>query len=301
MRILHLLNWPLKDVSYFIDKIASQHFDAIQINPIQPLKQNNYNEWWLSYQPCGFHIGNIYGNKDDLINLCKKASLYNIKIIADVICNHTADNSIDCLVPHEKVDSNLINNQDFWKERKNIQNWDDRNEVIKYCMGLPGLNLANHELQNMIIVFLNELVDCGVMGFRFDAAKSIALPQEGNDFWVRIIHNLKKDDLFLYGEIIFAEKSLVDKYCEYINVITNYTGSNINKIIKYVENHDTYLSDGDLGYTKYMSSLEIAKEYERLNKIYPHTLFYARPYDDTWQSEIIYRANKDVQKVLKSN
>lgn len=66
--------------------------------------------------------------------------------------------------------------------------------------------------------------------------------------------------MFLYSEIIFAEKSIVDKYCEYINVITNYTGSNINKIIKYVENHDTYLSAGDLGYTKYKSSLEIAKE-----------------------------------------
>lgn len=56
-------------------------------------------------------------------------------------------------------------------------------------MGLPGLNLANHELQNMIIVFLNELVDCGVMGFQFDAAKSIVLPQERNDFWIRVIHN----------------------------------------------------------------------------------------------------------------
>lgn len=299
MRILHLLNWPLKDITYYVDKVASQNFNSIQINPIQPLKQDNYDEWWLSYQPCGFSIGNIYGDKEELIELCQKAAEYDIKIIADVICNHVADNAVDYLVPHGRVDSNLIANPNFWRERKNIQNWNDRNEVIKYCMGLPGLNLANHDLQDLIIKFLNELIDCGVLGFRFDAAKSIALPEEGNDFWSRVINSLKKYNLFLYGEVIFADKTLIDKYCRYINVITNYEGSDINKTIKYIENHDTYLSDGDLGYTKYNSSNEIAKQYEELNKVYPHTLFYARPYDDTWQGETVYRANRQMIKKVK--
>lgn len=300
MRILHLLNWPLKDITYSLDKIASQHFDAIQINPIQPLKEDGYKEWWMSYQPCGFRIGNVYGSKDDLIELCDKSSIYNLKIIADVVCNHMAENPNNHLMPHDKVDSVLKNNPYFWKEKKNVQNWDNRREVIDSCMGLPGLNLANHDLQDIIIDFLNELIDCGVMGFRFDAAKSIALPEEGNDFWSRVIYCLKKYGLFLYGEVIFANQNLIDEYSKYLNVLTNNMGSDISKMVKYVENHDTFLSDGPLGYTKNISSLEIAKQYAQINQIYPNTLFYARPYDNTWESNFICRANcVQVQKVMK--
>lgn len=300
MRILHLFNWTLKDISYSLDKVASQHFDAIQINPLQPLKEEGYKEWWMSYQPCGFRIGNVYGSKEDLIELCDKASEYNIKIIADVICNHMAESSTGYLIPHDKVDSVLKNNPEFWKERKNVQNWDDRNEVINCCMGLPGLNLENHDLQDIIIDFLNEFIDCGVMGFRFDAAKSIALPEEGNDFWSRVIYLLKKYGLFLYGEVIFADQKLIDAYSRYMNVLTNYTGSDINRLVKYAENHDTYLSDDSLGYTKGVSSEEIARQYAYMNQFYPHTLFYARPYDDMWKSEFICRANSiQIQKSMK--
>ena len=59
-------------------------------------------------------------------------------------------------------------------------------------MGLPGLDLSNYDLQGIIIDYLNELIDCGVNGFRFDAAKSIALPYEGCVFWPRVIYLLKK-------------------------------------------------------------------------------------------------------------
>lgn len=299
MRILHLLNWPLQDVKYSLDKIASQGFDAVQINPIQPLKEQGYKEWWMSYQPCGFQIGNIYGSKKDLIELCACAETYNLKIIADVICNHTAESINGYLEPHELVDDNLKNNSQFWKEKVNITNWDNRYQVTHYCMNLPGLQTANHELQDIIINFLNDLIDCGVMGFRFDAAKSIALPEEGNDFWPRTIYCLKKYGLFLYGEVLFASSELIDSYSKYINVLTNYSGSDINRLVKYVENHDTFLSDGELGYTKNISSREIERQYYQLTGIYPNTLFYARPYDETWKSELIQSANQRYCQKIK--
>lgn len=296
MRILHLLNWPLKNVEYVLDKVSSQKFNAIQINPIQPLKEDGYREWWMSYQPCDFSIGNIYGNREDLINLCESAKKYNLNIIADVICNHVAESNDENLVPHAKVAKRLRDNSDFFKERININDWQSRYQVINYCMNLPGLKTSNHCLQDIIIEFLNDLIDCGVMGFRFDAAKSIALPSEGNDFFERVIYCLKKYGLFIYGEVLFADCTLIDKYSKYINVLTNYDGTDKNHLVKYVENHDTYLSSGDLGYTKNIPSDEIARQYYELTKMYNNTLFYARPYDDTWQTDKIRHANEKIIK-----
>ena len=288
MRVLHLFNWRLEDVKNELEKISEQGFNAIQINPIQPLKEDGLREWWMSYQPTGFSIGNYFGSKVDLKKLCFDAEKYNIRIIADVVCNHMAAKNDDALHPHEKVDSNLRDRSDFWKEARNVENWKDRYQVTHYCMGLPGLNVAEHDLQDMIINFLNELIDCGVSGFRFDAAKSIGLPEEGYDFWPRVIYCLKKYGLIVYGEVIFSEKDLIDKYCQYIGVLTNCEGSNRDRIVSFVESHDSNL---DFGYTKTVDSCQIAREYRNLANYYENTLFYARPFDDTWKTDIVRQAN----------
>lgn len=296
MRILHLLNWNLKDIENELENIYYQGFDGIQINPMQPLKSDDISTWWLSYQPCGFRIGNQYGSKEDLISLCKKASLYNITIIADVICNHVAGANDGSLNPNPLVDPIIRDNPYFFKEQRNINNWDNRFEVIHYCMGLPGLNVWNYDLQDIIIDFLNELIDCGVNGFRFDAAKNIALPCEKCDFWPRVISSLKKYGLFLYGEVIFEERFRIDDYANYIRVATNSGCSNKELAVKYVENHDSFL---DFGYTKMMTSKDVSAFYDKLTDEYNNTLYYARPFDDEWKSDMVKHANTKGQKVLR--
>ena len=294
MRILHLFNWPLRDINYHLDKIASQNFNAIQINPIQPLKEDGYKEWWMSYQPCAFKIGNIYGSEKDLIELCKNAKDRNLKIFADVVCNHMAGSLLDDLIPHKRVDKVLVDNPQFWKEKRNIYNWNDRNEVINYCMNLPGLDLSNSELQKIVISFLYQLSDCGIDGFRIDAAKTIALPEEKNNFFDII--NKKFKDMFIYGEVIFVNYDLIEKYSKYMKVLTDYSDNDVDKVVRFVESHDTYLSDDSLGYTKRIPSSIIAENYTHLTAKYPHTIFYARPYDDIWQSAMIGLANKKLIK-----
>ena len=111
-------------------------------------------------------------------------------------------------------------------------------------MGLPGLRTDNYDLQDKIIDFLNKLIDCGADGFRFDAAKNIALPSENNcNFWIRVLGELKKKDLFNYAEVIFTPKNLIDEYCKYINVLTDSIGSDKSKLVTFVESHDSYLDD----------------------------------------------------------
>lgn len=291
MRILHMFQWQLKDVIDSLYEVKEQGFEAIQISPVQPCKEGN--EWWTVYQPKSFNIGNKYGSKEELIKLCIKANELNIKIIADVICNHVANagGGMNRFNPHPEVAADIVSNSYFWKEKRDISNWNDRREVINYCMGLPGLETSNYDLQDKIIYFLNELIDCGIGGFRFDAAKNIALPSEGCDFWIRVLNGLKKKDLFNYAEVIFTPKEIIDEYCKYINVLTDSFGSDKNKLVTFCENHDSYLNDGPTGYTKRMSDEMVVNEYRIVVNNYPNTLFYCRPFNDAWKSKEIKNIN----------
>ena len=53
--------------------IKKQNFDTIQINPVQPFINVEGYDWWATYQPLDFKIGNIYGTKKDLIILSHEA------------------------------------------------------------------------------------------------------------------------------------------------------------------------------------------------------------------------------------
>ena len=291
MRILHCFNWKLVDIVSILDEVKNQGFDAIQINPIQPLKEDGIKEWWMSYQPIDFSIGNYFRTKENLIYLCEESNKREIKIFADVVINHTGASVEDDLTPHQRVNP-LLKNKDYWRPKIRVSNWGNRYDVIHNCIDLPGLNVYHPFVENMIVKFLNELIDCGINGFRFDAAKSIGLPSEGYRFWPNIIYRLKKYGLFLYGEIIFEEDMKIkDEYALYMHILGNYDCTDPNQMVKYIENHDTFLSDSELGYTKNWPSSLIVDEYSILVRNYENTLFYARPFDDSWKSEKIRNAH----------
>lgn len=295
MRILHCFNWKLTDIISILSEVKEQGFEAIQINPIQPLKEGGLKEWWMSYQPIDFSIGNYYGTKEDLCRLCLEAEKYGIRIFADVICNHTAGKVDDDLEPHVRVNPNLRKHSEYWKPKQTVTNWKDRGDVIHNCMNLPGLNVYHPDVEDMIVKFLNDLIDCGVSGFRFDAAKSIGLPSEGYRFWPNIIYRLKKYGLFLYGEVIFEENiEVLNEYARYMHILGNYDSSDKNAMVKYVESHDTFLSHDDLGYTRNLTSAEILKQYLSLIKEYKNTIFYTRPWDETWMSTIVKEEHQKV-------
>lgn len=76
MRIAYNFPETLKQTESKIEKIKAQGFDAIQIPPLEPLKEEDPTVWWKAYQPISFNIGNVYGSKEELITFCK-----NVKIL----------------------------------------------------------------------------------------------------------------------------------------------------------------------------------------------------------------------------
>ena len=299
MRILSLFDCDLNTMIKFLPEIKSQGFDAVQISPLQNTKDDYSNEWWILYQPINFNIGNRIGNIDDLKRLCDEANKYNLIIVADAVINHLA--SIDnngSLFPHPNCDKDILHDKNAWKEKRNVTDWYDRYEVTHYCMSLPGLNPNNKLVQQKIINMLNKYIECGVRGFRFDAAKSIALPEEGCDFFSNVTFCLNKWIDIIYGEVLFSDKELFKKYSKYMKVLTNSDAYNNDDIIKFIENKDSYLSK-DLGYTKNNSIKEINEWYGNISSYYPNTLYYARNYSNdwhSWKSNEVKNANLKLRK-----
>ena len=85
------------------------------------------------------------------------------------------------IIPHPNIDKKLVES-DIWKSFDRIYNWNDRYEVITKSHGMPTIQLAKPKAQEFALDFINRLRQCGVDGLRLDSGKSIALPEEGNDF-----------------------------------------------------------------------------------------------------------------------
>ena len=284
MRILQCLNWQLDSVAEVAPIIREQGFQAVQVGPLQPLKEDEYEHWWMSYQPCALTIGNQYGSRDDFIRLCDILHNEGLLVFPDVVCTHVAGAVDGTLSPHEKVDHKLTENPKFWREAKFIDNWDDRFQVIHYCAGLPTFDLSNTELQDYVICFLNDLISCGADGFRFDSAKSIPTPSEGCNFFPRVLSNLNSNHLFNYSEVIFADESLISMYTDYLDVLTNTWSECKDNVVLFSESHDSFLG---LGYTRDKSSREVTLDYAHVVDNFPKTIYYARPFDDEWKSSAI--------------
>ncbi|MBQ2347289.1 MAG: hypothetical protein II388_02815, partial [Clostridia bacterium] len=106
--ILHAFCWSFDTIKNNMADIAAAGYTAVQTSPPNACnKDNNGNLvlmgfdntghedgylgcWWWHYQPIDWKIGNYQlGTRQDYIDMCTEAHKYGIKIIADVLPNHT--------------------------------------------------------------------------------------------------------------------------------------------------------------------------------------------------------------------
>lgn len=285
-KILHCFLWKLKDITNNLESIKQSGYTAVQVSPLQPIKKGN--EWWCDYQPIAFKVGNRYGSKQDLIELCSKAREKGIKIIVDVVLRHVAGRSDGKLVPHEDVDNALKSNPRFWTNAENTTDYHNRTAAITKAFGMPMLDYNNKELQDIYINYLDDLRECGASGFRVDMGKHFALNEEGSNFWERVFG--RHSSLFNYAECLECSKELLDKYTKFIKVLTDSTASNKEKMVIFIMSHDTKET---WGLTKKMDDKVIVKEWEHLLKTNDKSdvLFYPRRFSNLWRSEEIKRIN----------
>ena len=281
MKILHLFQWGLGSIIPMIPTVKEQGFDAIQISPIQGTKDSGM-EWWKLYQPTNFKIGNTQiGTREQLKELCAVANQYGIKIIVDVVLRHVAGDPQNPLAPHKDVDPELL--PYLCKEQIPCNNYEDRWQCTHRCTGMPMFDYNNPNYIAKVIDFLNELLDCGVWGFRLDQLKHYALPQEGSDFLTCL------QPYNFYGECFFCDQWVLDEYSKYMKVLTDGRPSNISRLVAKFETHDDFL---EFKATNRMTDHMRLVEWDVLvNHCGYDSLYYARPFEDLWMSREMKEIN----------
>ncbi len=289
--VLHCFNWSYNNIKAALPDIAKAGYTAVQTSPVQRPKEYNasYTEsgnWYKLYQPLGFSIAadgtTWYGTKAELTSLCNEADKYGIKVIVDVVANHLANNGTDggtYSYLHKDVESDL-KNANYYHTNNIKTNESNRYNITQYHLGMPDLNTANSHVQQRVLGLLKECIDCGVDGFRFDAAKHIEVPADSSNFasnfWPNVLDGATDyaegkgvEKPFYYGEILKSagpNNFPISNYTQYMAVTDNETGdralegaylndaetlANDNYVkgasaedsILWVESHDTYMGN----------------------------------------------------------
>lgn len=332
--ILHAFDWSFNTIRKELSNIAATGYKSIQVSPVQGTKETSTDpaKWWLLYQPTNESIGNIQlGSYDDFKCLCSEAKTYGISIIVDVVMNHMAGTG-DSL--SSDVDSNF-KNSNYYHQEGQCTNWNDRHDITQKGIGMPDLNTQNPEVQSKAISFLNQCVDVGAGGFRFDAAKHIEtnLDLDANkswsgNYWSNVLSNLhNKPNLFIYGEIL--QSGAVDNisaYESFMNITacsygynlrsalssndlsslgSDSTGLPIDKAVTFVETHDTY----EDGTSRNLSNSQIKLGWAIVSARKNSTpLFFVRPAnsigaegDSLWKDSDIVAINHFHNNMLNEN
>ena len=327
--ILHAFNWSYKTIKENLPAIAAAGYSTVQTSPVQQPKDYSTSrdvtgQWWKLYQPVSLSVAKNawFGTKDELKDLCTEAEKYGVKIICDIVSNHMGNESED--TPNvvssqvKTYDPEIYDNASAFFRNNDIVASDSsvKNVVQGHVTSCPDLNTNSKVVQDKVISLLKECIDCGVDGFRFDAAKHIETPDDGDyasDYWKNITESAGSyykaktgDNLYIYGEILnnCGSGRSYSSYTKYINVTDNKTGDSVlanvvkgkasnaanssyksgvdaSDVVLWAESHDTYEGDsgaGGISNTSKVSDENITKAWAIIAARKDATsLYFARP------------------------
>lgn len=327
--ILHAFNWSYKTIKENLPAIAAAGYSTVQTSPVQQPKDYSTSrdvtgQWWKLYQPVSLSVAknSWLGTKDELKDLCTEAEKYGVKIICDIVSNHMGSESED--TPNvvssqvKTYDPDIYDNASAFFRNNDFPVSDSsvKNVVQGHLNSCPDLNTNSKVVQDKVISLLKECIDCGVDGFRFDAAKHIETPDDGeyaSDYWKNITESAGSyyktktgDNLYIYGEILnnCGSGRSYSSYTKYINVTDNKTGDSVlanvvngkasnaanssyksgvaaSDAVLWAESHDTYEGDsgaGGISNTAKVSDENITKAWAIIAARKDATsLYFARP------------------------
>ncbi|WP_435367054.1 alpha-amylase family glycosyl hydrolase [Algoriphagus sediminis] len=188
-----------------------------------------------------------YGSMEDFKRLLEEAHKRDIKIVIDMIINHTS-NQHPWFLESKKSRDNPYRDYYVWAQKDtiadfldkkvitldsdNIRQWHDPGLGEDYYYGffwggMPDLNFDNPKVREEIYeIGRFWLEEVGVDGFRLDAAKHIFpddRPLDNHEFWKEFRAKMEeiKPDVYLVGEV-YDKKEVVAPYLPGLPALFNF-------------------------------------------------------------------------------
>ncbi|MHA7128251.1 alpha-amylase family glycosyl hydrolase [Algoriphagus namhaensis] len=257
--------WPEAGVTYeiFVQSFYDSNGDGIgdfngvteKLDYVDELGANGI--WFMPIMPSPtYHKYDVtdykavhpdYGTMEDFKKLLEEAHQRDIKIVIDMIINHTS-NQHPWFLEAKKCRDNPYRDYYVWAQKDtiadylekkvitldsdNITQWHDpgQGEDFYYGFfwgGMPDLNFDNPKVREEIYeIGRFWLEEIGVDGFRLDAAKHIFpddRPLDNHDFWKEFRTKMEeiKPDVYLVGEV-YDKKEIVAPYLPGLPALFNF-------------------------------------------------------------------------------
>lgn len=201
-----------------------------------------------------YKINPDYGTMDDLENLINEANEKGIKIILDLVINHTSDQH-QWFIEASKGTNNPY--RDYYV-------WNGNSAHQEFVGGMMDLNLRNEEVKNEIYKIVDFYLDLGIQGFRLDA-----VPHFFAEFGA---HTAQVENILFMDELVRRVKSkneqgfvvgevLINDY----NLVKNYFMSGASYFNFYVQNE--IINKVGSGTSSYLLARNLERMYDELRKI----------------------------------
>ena len=150
--ILHAWSWSFNTIADNMKKIADSGYKYVQCSPVNTCYVGEdggmalfseegdsiRGKWYYYYQPTDWKIGNyMLGNRDQFKAMCDSAYKYHVKVIVDVLPNHTA-------IDHHAVLPGLDN---AVGGHDNLYHANGFKPITGEMGGLPDVNTENPDFQ----------------------------------------------------------------------------------------------------------------------------------------------------------
>ncbi|WP_394800745.1 alpha-amylase family glycosyl hydrolase [Mongoliitalea daihaiensis] len=258
-------HWPHAGITYeiFIQSFYDSDGDGIGdingvLKKLDHVKELGANAiWFMPIMPSPtYHKYDVtdykdihpdYGTMDDFKRLIEEAHKKDIKIVIDMIINHTSTQHPWFLESQKSRDNpyrdyyvwaqkdtiaDFINKKTITLDSDNIRQWHDPGFGEDYYYGffwggMPDLNFDNPKVREEIYdIGRFWLEEVGVDGFRLDAAKHIFpddRPEDNHAFWKEFREKMTaiKPDIYLVGEV-YDRKEIVAPYLPGLPALFNF-------------------------------------------------------------------------------
>lgn len=255
-----------------LDYLQDLGITAIWLMPIHPSPS------YHGYDVLNYYAVNPqYGSMDDFKNLLNEAHKRDIRIIIDLVINHTSNQHPWFKDSNARIDSAY---RDFyvWSESPGAGNWHQGQNGYYYGFfwsGMPDLNYTNPAVTDAVYkindYWLNKI---GVDGFRIDAVKHL-IEEDGKlentpptHAWLQEYYKsykTKNPQAYTIGEVYGAGSSVVKQYTGteldhifnfematgIVNSVNNGASSGITSAVKFAlmdtpdYNYATFLTNHD--------------------------------------------------------